>query len=47
MDLLKFKHLIPSVIYISIEILKDGKIIKNSEFIDHVWPYVKKVLQGK
>lgn len=47
MDLLKFKHLIPSVIYISIEILKNGKILKNSDFLEHIWPQLKKVIQGK
>lgn len=27
LDLVKFKHLIPSVVYICLEIMKNGKII--------------------
>jgi hypothetical protein len=30
LDLLKFKHLIPSVIFISMEIIKNGKIITDA-----------------
>lgn len=47
MDYLKFKHLIPSIIYICIEVAKDGKIINGSEFIDNIWSHIKRVTQGK
>lgn len=47
LDLLKFKHLIPSVIYICLEIMKNGKIISESEFKDKIWPSLRKVVQGK
>lgn len=46
-DYLKFKHLVPSIIYICVEVAKNGKIINGSEFIDHIWPHLKKVTQGK
>ena len=39
--------MVPSILYICIEIAKDGKIINGAEFIDHIWPSLKKVTHGK
>lgn len=47
LDLLKFKHLIPSVVYICLEIMKNGNIITESDFREKIWPSFKKVVTGK
>ena len=47
MDYLKFKNLVPSIIYICLEVAKDSKIINGAEFIDNIWPHLKKVTLGK
>ena len=47
LDLLKFKHLIPSVVYICLETMKNGKIITEQDFKEKVWPSFKRVVQGK
>lgn len=46
LDLLKFKNLIPSIIYISLEMLK-GHLVTDAEFREHIWPHLKRVTQGK
>lgn len=45
-DLLKFSHLIASIVYIAIDLLKKGKL-QNDVFLKLVWPALKNVTQGK
>jgi hypothetical protein len=46
LDLLKFNHLIASIVYIVIDLLKKNKLA-NEEFKKTVWPALKAVTQGK
>lgn len=46
LDLLKFNHLIASIVYIIIDLLKKSKLT-NEEFKKSVWPALKAVTQGK
>jgi len=46
MDLLKFSHLIASIVYIVIDLLKKSKITAEL-FRKLIWPSLKNVTQGK
>lgn len=45
-DLLKFGHLIASIIFITIDLYKKGKITTEL-FREQVWPAIKVITQGK
>lgn len=45
-DLLKYNHLIASIVYIVIDLLKKNKI-EGDSFKKVVWPNLKNVTQGK
>ena len=46
LDLLKFNHLIASIVYIAIDLLKKSKLTQE-EFRRTVWPALRAVTQGK
>lgn len=45
-DLLKYNHLIASIVYIVIDLLKKNRI-EDQSFKKAVWPSLKSVTQGK
>jgi hypothetical protein len=46
MDLLKFNHLIASIVYIVVDVIKKNNLSIES-FKKLVWPFLKAVTQGK
>ncbi len=46
LDLLKYSHLIASIVYIIIDLLKKNKI-EDQTFKKQVWPELKTITQGK
>lgn len=46
LDMLKFSHLIASIIFITIDLLKKNKLTPEL-FREQIWPAIKGITQGK